>query len=366
MADIIVALSGGLDSSLAAVLLHQKKYSIVGVHMLLPRAEDAKGADEVGRRDYLYAQSICKSLNIPFHVIDFKEAFREKVIGYLKNEYIRGRTPNPCIVCNREIKFGLLHDFAREQGIHLIATGHYARVEPSDPYGRFYLKKSAAKERDQTYFLSMLKQPQLGDALFPLGEYTEKEIEALAEQYRIKDRDRPSSQDICFIASDYRDLFTESRGRGPGYKSGPIRDMSGKKVGKHKGIARYTIGQRKGIGAHSEPMYVTEIHPETNTVVIGKDEDLYSSTFIVEDVNWVKYFCLENEYTCCVRVRYRDRPSRALVTPLEYKKIQVTFNKPKRAITPGQVAVLYQGEYVIGAGWIANSSRRAAESTENV
>jgi len=352
MTDILVALSGGLDSSLAAVLLHQQKYSIVGVHMLLPRAEDAEGADEIGRKDFLYAQSICKSLNVPFHAIDFKEAFREKVIDYLRSEYIKGRTPNPCIVCNREIKFGLLYEFAKQQGIHLIATGHYAQLEPSDPYGRFYLKKSAAREKDQTYFLSMLEQPQLADALFPLGKYTQEEISSLAKKYRLKEKERPSSQDICFIASDYRNVFTQEQGKGPGFRPGAIRDTSGKVRGEHQGIAHYTIGQRKGIGAHSVPMYVTGIESESNTVIIGAEEELYSRTFTVEDVNWIKYFNLDRPVTCNVKIRYGDKPGRALVTPLEYKKFEITFKKPRRAITPGQAAVLYQGEYVLAAGWI--------------
>jgi len=372
---VLVAMSGGVDSSVAAFLLKQeKKYDVIGVNFdLFPQHHKQNIKD---------ARNVCAKLGIPFYSFDYRKEFKEKVIDYFCAEYANGRTPNPCAVCNEKIKFAKIFDKAKTLGADYVATGHYVKKEYNKTSKRYILKKGKDKNKDQSYFLFSLTQKQLKRALFPLGSYTKEEIRHIAKNNGLKAHDRPESQDVCFILGrDYHEFLKEQLGNI--YITGLIVNSKGETVGEHKGIPFYTIGQRKGLGlhpvrnnpgnsrdasdgylrisngAHKKPMYVIRINKEKNVTVIGEEKELYQNTLLAEKVNWIGIEPSTLNRTCSglglkvkARTRYRSKESEAVITPAGKGRIKVKFAKPQRAITPGQAVVFYNKDTVIGGGWI--------------
>ena len=358
-------MSGGVDSSVAACLLKKQGYRVSGVTMQIWQGE---AAFEEGKHHACYgpgegediedARKVCQILDIPFHIIDLRQEYKTEVLDYYCNEYLSGRTPNPCFRCNSTVKFGALLRKTREsarlsghggQGIEFdfFATGHYARVEYNKEKKRYLLKKAADLSKDQSYFISSLSQEQLARALFPIGNFTKSEIRKMATDFGLPVDNKPESQD--FIAGGYQSLI----GATP---TGPITDRQGNVLGEHRGIPFYTIGQRKGLGISSEePQYVIEIDSESNTIVVGNREQLYNNELIASGLNWIAIEKLERPIEVAARIRYRHKEAEATVTPMDENKVFVKFNQPQPAITPGQTVVFYQGDVVVGAGTIERS-----------
>jgi tRNA-uridine 2-sulfurtransferase len=351
---VAVGLSGGVDSSVAAALLKQKGYDVIGLCMetydgsLDIKASEKHacyGSDE--KDEIESATSVCRTLGIPFHVIDLKKEFKERVIGYFRDEYLRGRTPNPCIVCNRNLKFGFLLEKARRGGLDFdyFATGHYARIEESG--GRFLLKRPVDLSKDQTYFLYSLTQAQLARVMFPLGDYTKKEVRGIAASLGLKTSDRPESQDFI-SGNDYSPLFSIGE-----IKPGDIVDEKGNVLGRHRGIIHYTIGQRKGIGiAAPNPLYVSRIDAEKNRVVVSDKESLLAVGLIAGGVNLIAVDKLEGPCKVKVKIRLQHQGVDAVVSPSGDDKIRILFDEPQLSVTPGQSAVFYVDDVVLGGGII--------------
>ncbi|MFH1415523.1 MAG: tRNA 2-thiouridine(34) synthase MnmA [Elusimicrobiota bacterium] len=355
---VAVAMSGGLDSSVAAGLLSGQGYDIIGINMILsdpPGRYDSAYCEKEGFDD---AAKVAAKIGFPFHILNCRKEFDEKIIDYFCSEYLGGRTPNPCAICNKELKFGRLMREAMKLQADCVATGHYACVEYDKSIGRHLLKKGKDSKKDQSYFLFMLSQEQLSRTLFPLGEYTKQEVKKKAKEQGLKVYDKPSSQEICFIEKDYRDyLRTKLSGSkisstADSFGAGYIKNMKGETAGEHSGIAFYTIGQRKGIGAHNKPAYVISINQEENSIVIGEEKDLYNDRLIAERVNWIDRGKLMGSVEVAVKIRYRHTEAEAVVIPVNDNDVEVQFKQPQRAITPGQAAVFYMGEKVAGGGWI--------------
>ncbi|MFZ4521135.1 MAG: tRNA 2-thiouridine(34) synthase MnmA [Bacteroidales bacterium] len=349
---VIVGLSGGVDSSVAAYLLKEEGYEVIGVTMAIWDGQYKStgkhacyGSDE--EEEIHGAREVAEKLNIPYHVFNCSAEYKQAVLDYFKSEYLAGRTPNPCIQCNQLIKFGMLPAMARKSGIafDFFATGHYAGVEFSEKYQRYVLKKAADQKKDQTYFIHRLSQEQLAQALLPIGRFNKPEIKELARKVGITIEDIEESQD--FYSGDYKDLLDVVD------QPGDIVDSTGKVLGRHKGIWNYTIGQRKGLGiAHSEPLYVIGLNKEANTVIVGVREETFNTSFIVSDMNWVALSGLENPMDCTAKIRSAQKEREARIEPLENGEVKVTFFHPNDAITPGQSAVFYDEEVVIGGGII--------------
>ncbi len=350
-------MSGGVDSSVAALLMKRSGHDVTGVTMMVygggapgcAAAGGCYGAEE--NRDAEDARGVCAALGIPFTEIDLREEFKAHVLEYFTAEYLRGRTPNPCVRCNRLLKFGLLLDKLSEArgAFDRFATGHYARVSYDAPSGRYILKRGADPAKDQSYFLCMLTQEQLSRAAFPLGELTKTEVRRIARENGLAVHDKGESQD--FAGGDYRSVL-----RGAPDRDGPIVDSSGRVRGRHKGIWSYTIGQRRGLGiGGGAPVYVTEIRAETDTVVVGPDSELFRSNLETEGINWVSIPRPEKPIRAAVRIRYRHAEAAALVTPRADGSVHVLFDCPQRAIAAGQWAVLYDGDALLGGGAIARS-----------
>jgi len=351
---VAVGLSGGVDSSVAAALLKEKGYDVTGLCMEnYDGALDIKssgrhacyGSDE--KDDIESAIAVSRSLGIPFHSIDLKREFRERVIGYFRDEYLHGRTPNPCIVCNRSLKFGFLLEKARSQGIDFdfFATGHYAKVVREGE--RSLLKRPVDLSKDQTYFLYGLSQKQLGKIIFPLGDYTKKEVRAIASSLGLKTSDRPESQDFI-SGNDYSPLFTIGE-----IRPGDIVDEKGNVLGRHNGIIHYTVGQRKGIGiAAYRPLYVSRIDAENNRVVVSDRSSLFSKGLIAGGINLIASDKLEGPCRAKVKIRLQHQGAEAVISPCENKKVEIIFDEPQLSITPGQSAVFYADDTVLGGGII--------------
>jgi tRNA-specific 2-thiouridylase len=335
---VLVALSGGVDSSVAAALLQEAGYQVEGAIMILEGIEE-ENVD--------FARAAADQLNIPFHRFDFRKQHQEGVIDYFVSEYQRGRTPNPCVVCNKIIKFGLFMEKAQEMGIRFMATGHYASIEQKN--GRYLLKQGVDKN-EQSYFLYRLEQTQLAQTLFPLGQYTKERVRAVAHKHNLPTAQRKKSQDVCFIPDgDYGSFLKERITAHPG----PILDNKGHQIGEHKGIIHYTIGQRHGIGiSHKHPYYVTKIDVDNNAIYIGKKGEVYNHQFIVCDLNFIPFDTLEQRIAVSAKVRYFSPLSEAIIEPIGKDQVKVAFKKPQWAITPGQSAVFYQGDVVVGGGII--------------
>lgn len=357
---VVVGMSGGVDSSVAAYLLKKQGYEVIGVTMQVwqeslqnaKRQEDGCGlgaAEDAAR--------VAEVLGIPHHVIDFRDDFRKQVVEYFVEEYRNGRTPNPCIVCNRYVKWEALLKRSRLLGADCIATGHYARVEQL-PNGRYAVRNSVTAKKDQTYALYALTQEQLSHTLMPVGAYEKDEIRRIAADIGLPVADKPDSQDICFIPDgDYGAfLEREAADRMPG--CGNFVSTDGRVLGRHRGITHYTIGQRKGLQlSMGHPVFVTEIRPETNEVVIGENSDIQSRIIICERVNYMGMERLDEPRRASVKIRYAHEGSPCLLERLPDGRVQCTFDEPVRAATPGQAAVFYEDGYVLGGGVITGSRR---------
>jgi len=334
-----VALSGGVDSSVAALLLKEAAYEVMGVHM---RLRDSPDFDSQAKR----AESICRILAIPYHQLDLQKEFESRVVDYFCQEYQRGRTPNPCVACNEHIKFGLLLDKALTLGADYLATGHYARVEHFRDGHR--LLKAADTSRDQAYFLYTLTQEKLGRVLFPLGEHSRDEVKQMAKQAGLPTATK-SSQDICFISQKNYGAFLSQRFS---TQPGDVVDTRGKRLGQHRGIAFYTIGQRHGLGlASDKPLYVIRIEPKGNRIVLGSEEELYSRKLAAHEVNWISGKPPQEPITVTAKIRYKSKEAEAILVPRD-DSVHVHFTQPQKAIAPGQAIVFYNADEVLGGGII--------------
>jgi len=349
---VVVAMSGGVDSSMAAALLLKEGYEVIGIMMRL-------WADEAGENRCCspeaveVARKVAHTLDIPFYLVDYRRPFHENVVAYFIKEYGRGRTPNPCLACNRHIKFDLLLRQAEALDAHYLATGHYARIRKAN--GQYQLLKGIDPAKDQSYVLYMLKQEQLRRLLFPLGNYTKEEVRALAREWGIPAAAREESQELCFVTrGDYRDFL---RRYAPQIiRPGPILDRQGNVLGQHKGLPFYTIGQRKGLGIPAgKPLYVLEIDVARNALIVGTLEELGQQELIAEDVNFISGRPPSSPVNIEAKIRYRAPEAEAVLEPLADGRVKVTFARPLRDITPGQAVVFYQGEVVLGGGIIAEA-----------
>ena len=359
-------MSGGVDSSVAAVLLKKEGYELIGATMVLACSEkaSAKGCCSFGAAND--AKKVADQLKIPHYTLNFKDQFKKLVIDDFIKEYKAGRTPNPCIRCNEFMKFDLLARKARELGCDYVATGHYARIMPLTPFspsplrgkgtgdgGRFKLLKGKDKNKDQSYVLYMMNQESLAHTLYPLGDLTKPEVRKLAKKFGLSVHDKEESQEICFVEDDDYGRFLKEACPGI-VKSGKIVDVLGNVVGKHDGVAFYTLGQRKGLGAHKgEPKYVIKIEPKENLVVIGDKIDTLSDVLLAEKMTYVSGVVPHEPMSVSAKIRYNSVEAEDKFFPLEENKAKVVFEKAQNAITPGQSVVLYKGDEVIGGGIIS-------------
>ena len=352
---VVVGLSGGVDSSVAAYLLKEQGYDVIGVTMQIWQEEDSCTVEENGGCCGLSAvedaRRVAQKLDIPYYVMNFRKEFQKQVIDYFTREYLEGRTPNPCIACNRYVKWESLLKRSLEIGADYIATGHYARVEQL-PNGRYAVRNSVTAKKDQTYALYNLTQEQLARTLMPVGAYTKDEIRKIAEEAGLLVAHKKDSQEICFVPdNDYARFIKNSTGKT--IPKGNFVLADGKVIGEHQGIIHYTIGQRKGLNlSMGHPVFVTKIRPDSNEVVIGENEDLFVNTLICDRVNFMAMEGLEEEVRLKAKIRYNHPGAECVISPVEDGKVRVTFDQPQRAITPGQAVVFYQGEYVAGGGII--------------
>lgn len=352
---VVVGMSGGVDSSVAAWLLKEQGYDVIGVTMQIWQEEETEKQEEDGGCCGLSAvddaRRVAAMLDIPYYVMNFRDEFKEHVINYFIDEYLNGRTPNPCIACNRYVKWEALLKRSMEIGADYIATGHYARIEKL-PNGRYSLRVSETSAKDQTYALYNLTQEQLKHTLMPVGTFTKDEIREMAKKIELQVANKPDSQDICFIPDgDYASYIEETAN--VKIKPGNFVLSDGTVVGKHKGIVHYTVGQRKGLGiALGHPVFVLEIRPETNEVVLGSNEESMSYHVRANKINFMAVEDLTEKKRVWAKIRYNHKGAWCIVEKTGEDEILCTFEQPVRAITPGQALVLYDGEYVFGGGTI--------------
>ena len=352
---VVVGMSGGVDSSVAAYLLKEQGYDVIGVTMQIWQDEESKIQEENGGCCGLSAvddaRKVAAQIGIPYYVMNFKKDFQEKVIDYFVDEYLHGRTPNPCIACNRYVKWESLLTRSMEIGADYIATGHYARVEQL-PNGRYAIRHSATWSKDQTYALYNLTQDQLRRTLMPVGEYEKDQIREIAKEIGLQIANKPDSQDICFVSDDDYASFIEEESDQK-IPEGNFVTPDGKILGRHKGIIHYTIGQRKGLNiALGKPVFVQKICPETNEVVLGSNEDLFTTTVRANRLNFMAVEDIPEEIGALGKIRYNHRGDTCKVKRIGEDLLECHFDTPVRAVTPGQALVLYQGEYVLGGGTI--------------
>jgi tRNA-specific 2-thiouridylase len=355
---VAVGMSGGVDSSVAAALLVKEGYNVIGITMKTYDYMEVGGmpVNENSCCDLKAvtdARAVADKLGFPHYVVNLREEFNDIVIKDFINEYMSGRTPNPCVICNRRIKWGVMLDEAKELGAHFIATGHYARVRYDEQRKRYILSRGKFAEKDQSYALWAVTQDSLSKTMFPLGELTKPEVRVLAEQYGLINARKQESFEICFVPDDRYERFLNERIPDlRGRVSGGNIVQNGKIVGKHNGYPFYTIGQRRSIGAHKQKMYVTAIDSKTNTITIGPDAELHHRTLIAGKVNWSGIAGLEKNLRVQAKVRYKDEGADALLTSEELGKVRLIFDQPKRAITPGQSVVVYDGDDLLCGGVI--------------
>ncbi len=350
---VVVAMSGGVDSSVAAALLKDKGYQVTGITMkiwdgeALPNGQRHHGCYGPGEEEDIEdARIVAQTLGIPFYIFDLSQEYRAEVLDYFCHEYQSGRTPNPCLRCNCRIKLGALLKKTQDNGIQFdyFATGHYARVEYDENKHRFLLNKARNLSKDQSYFLASLSQEQLGRLLLPIGDYTKEEVRKMASHFGLGVDTKPDSQD--FVAGGYSSILEST-------PPGPILDKEGHILGEHRGIPFYTIGQRKKLGISSrEPLYVTMINAKKNAIIVGSKEETYRDEFIASGLNWIAIEELKQPTKAKVKIRYLHKEAEAILTPVSEMDVYVKFEEPQMAITPGQAAVFYQGDMVLGGGTI--------------
>jgi len=363
---VAVGMSGGVDSSTVAALL-AGEYRVVGLTMQLWDQRRLAAADPAAPRnvagrccsggDIYDARRVAEHLEVPFYVINFQRQFEATVVRPFVSEYQAGRTPIPCALCNNHVKFDQLLATARQVGAELLATGHYARVELDPSTGRYLLRRAVDESKDQTYFLFGLTQEQLSRTIFPLGSLTKREVRALASQLGLPVAGKPESQEICFVPSGDTAQFVESYGREQGTAlaptAGEILSADGKSLGHHGGVHRFTVGQRKGLGiATGSPLYVLSLDSASRKIVVGPESALYSKSAFVRDLNWIAFDSPPASLRAAVKIRHQHSPAPATLYP-ETETLRIEFDAPQRAVTPGQAAVFYQDDLVLGGGWIA-------------
>lgn len=353
---VVVGMSGGVDSSVAAWLLKKQGYDVIGVTMQIWQDEQEEVPEENGGCCGLSAvddaRRVAWDLKIPYYVMNFKQEFKEHVMDYFVDEYIHGRTPNPCIACNRYVKWESLLKRSLDIGADYIATGHYAQTERL-PNGRYALKTSATAAKDQTYALYNLTQEQLSRTLMPVGAYTKDQIRQMAEELGLQVANKPDSQEICFIPDhDYAKFIEENTDKE--LMQGNFVDMEGNVIGQHKGISRYTVGQRKGLNlSMGHPVFVVAIRPEVNEVVIGEADDVFTDSLICDRLNWMAVDGLHGEeMQVTAKIRYSHKGAPCVIRGIGRDLVECRFTEPVRAVTPGQAVVFYDGDYVVGGGTI--------------
>ena len=356
MSKVVIGLSGGVDSAVSAYLLKQAGYEVIGVHLLLLPAYCGQTAAPED------ARAVAEQLGIEFHLLDRRAAFAEKVVEPFCAEYFHGRTPSPCLVCNREIKFGLMADFAAEIGAEYIATGHYAKVA-KDEQGASYLAKAADLKKDQSYFLCRIRPEVIEKIIFPLSGKTKDEIREIAKNIGLKVASKPDSQEVCFITdNDYKNFLHTHYGRG---KAGFLRDNAGKIIAPHNGVENFTIGQRKGLGvALGKVVYVTAIDGTSGDVLLGEHEELMSTELLACDNIFHTSLAIGETIEVEAKVRYRANAAKATLLRLNERETKVTFSEPQRAVTPGQTVCYYRGNRVIGGGVIEKVLKKAEDPCE--
>ena len=348
---VVVAMSGGVDSSTAAALLVEQGYEVIGIMMRLWAGTGPDGSAYnrcCSPEAVADARSVCVRLGIPFHLLNFEASFKANVVDFFLDGYARGVTPNPCLECNRHVKFDALMQQAVALGADRLATGHYARMTTAAD-GRHQLLKGADPLKDQSYALCMLTQRQLARAMFPLGGYTKQQVRAMARERDILVAEKSESQELCFVVKDYREFVQEHRPEA--FVPGPIFDSAGKRLGTHTGLPAYTIGQRKGLQmARGEPLYVVGMKAADNALIVGRDRDVWQTRMGVSGINWI---AARAPAAALVKIRYRSTEAPAMVEAIDAATAEVTFAEPQRALTPGQAAVFYDGEACLGGGIIS-------------
>lgn len=350
---VLAALSGGVDSAVAAALLVEAGYEVIAISMLLAGNTEGHDGGCCSIDDFQDARRVAEQLSIPYYVLNLKDAFRSRVIDVFTDEYLRGRTPNPCLLCNRDLKFDLLWQRARELDAHYVATGHYARVVHDQTSEHYQLLRGTDQRKDQSYFLFTLTQAQLARTLFPVGHLTKTEVRDKARSLGLKVAEKPESQDICFVPDGDYARFIEGRLSTEQLKAGEVVDQDGQVIGSHDGIHHFTIGQRRGLrlGGLPEPHYVTHIDAQSGRVVVGTKERLMTRGLVASGVNWVVGRQI-HEIPVAVKIRYRHPALPARVVPQAESRAEVWFQGSSPAVTPGQAVVFYDGERVLGGGWI--------------
>lgn len=351
---VVVGMSGGVDSSATAALLVEQGYEVIGITLKLWPQDCVNRAEDkcCGPQAVTDARAVCHQLGIPYYLVDEAAEFQKMVIDYFAAEYKAGRTPNPCVMCNQHLKFGNFIRKARQLGAEKVATGHFARVEHDTATGRMLMKRGADRRKDQSYFLFSLRQEQLARVIWPLGDKTKSDTREVARQCQLKTADKEESMEICFVPDrDYGKFLRDAKL--VQNHAGDIVDTYGNVLGQHEGIEFYTIGQRKGLGiATGRPLYVIELDPETNRVIVGDDALLEKDAFSIDRCNWIPFDEPTGPIEVLAKIRYNHPGVPATITPGDDQTAHVRLHTPQRAITPGQACVFYQDELVLGGGWI--------------